>query len=287
MTEKTTKPAPRRKPAAQAAAAKAPAVKAAPAKAEARAKAPAAPKPAASTTPDFSVVVPVFDEGGAAPALAREIAAAFGDRNYEMVFVNDASRDNTLQLLTELKAEMPQLRVLSHRKNSGQSRSIRSGIIAARAPIIVTMDGDGQNDPADAPRLAERLKAAPETLALVGGERVKRQDSAAKRYASKVGNGVRNWLLKDGATDTGCGLKAFRREAFLRLPYFDHIHRYIPALMRREGYDIAFEPVNHRHRETGVSKYTNFGRLKASVSDLLGVMWLQTRGRNPQGVDEA
>jgi dolichol-phosphate mannosyltransferase len=120
----------------------------------------------------------------------------------------------------------------------------------------------------------------------VGGERVKRQDSSAKRLASKFGNGVRKRLLKDTANDTGCGLKAFRREAFLRLPYFDHIHRYIPALMLREGYEVAFQPVNHRHRESGVSKYTNFGRLKASVSDLLGVMWLQTRARNPQGVDE-
>jgi dolichol-phosphate mannosyltransferase len=275
MTEKT--PAKSRKPAAP----KTAAAKAAPAKAVKP-----APNPA-SGTPDFSVVVPVFDEGGAAPALVREIAAAFGDRNYEMVFVNDASRDNTLQLLTDLKAEIPQLRVLAHAKNSGQSRSVRSGILAARAPIIVTMDGDGQNDPADAPRLAERLKASPETLAMIGGERVKRQDSEAKRFASKFGNGVRNWLLKDGAKDTGCGLKAFRRDAFLRLPYFDHIHRYLPALMIREGYEIAFEPVNHRHRETGVSKYTNFGRLKASVSDLLGVMWLQSRSRLPGSVDEA
>jgi glycosyltransferase involved in cell wall biosynthesis len=164
---------------------------------------------------------------------------------------------------------------------------VRTGILAARAPIIVTLDGDGQNDPADAPRLAKTLRAGPETLALVGGERVKRQDSNAKRLASKFGNGVRKRLLKDTANDTGCGLKAFRREAFLRLPYFDHIHRYIPALMLREGYEVAFQPVNHRHRETGVSKYTNFGRLKASVSDLLGVMWLQSRARNPQGVDEA
>lgn len=281
MIEKT--PAKGRKPAA----AKPAPAKASPAKA---AKAAAASKTAAPTpvaTPDFSVVVPVFDEGGAAPALAREIAAAFGERNYEIVFVNDASRDNTLELLTALKAEIPQLRVLSHQKNSGQSRSVRSGILAARAPIIVTMDGDGQNDPADAPRLAERLKAAPQTLSMVGGERVKRQDSNAKRFASRFGNGVRGWLLKDGALDTGCGLKAFRREAFLRLPYFDHIHRYLPALMIREGYEIAFEPVNHRHRETGVSKYTNFGRLKASVSDLLGVLWLQSRSRLPGSVDEA
>ena len=281
MTEKT--PAKGRKPAA----AKTAPAKASPAKATRAAPAPKTAAPAAPATPDFSVVVPVFDEGGAAPALAREIAAAFGDRNYEIVFVNDASRDNTLALLTALKAEIPQLRVLSHQKNSGQSRSVRTGILAARAPIIVTMDGDGQNDPADAPRLAERLKAAPPTLAMVGGERVKRQDSNAKRFASKFGNGVRGWLLKDGALDTGCGLKAFRREAFLRLPYFDHIHRYLPALMIREGYEIAFEPVNHRHRETGVSKYTNFGRLKASVSDLLGVLWLQSRSRLPGNVDEA
>jgi glycosyltransferase involved in cell wall biosynthesis len=242
-------------------------------------------KPAAA--PDYSIVVPVFDEGGAAPALAREIAAAFAGENHEIIFVDDASRDDTKALLVALKAEIPQLRVLGHRKNSGQSRAVRSGVLAARAPIIVTLDGDGQNDPADAPRLARAWKAAPEDLALVGGERDKRQDSSAKRLASKFGNGVRKRMLKDTANDTGCGLKAFRREAFLRLPYFDHIHRYIPALMLREGYQVEFQPVNHRHRETGVSKYTNFGRLKASVSDLLGVMWLQTRLRNPQGVDEA
>ncbi len=240
-----------------------------------------------AATPDFSVVVPVFDEGEAAPKLAREIATAFAGENYEMIFVDDASRDDTKARLVALKAEIPQLRVLGHRKNSGQSRAVRSGILAARGPIIVTLDGDGQNDPADAPRLAKALAAGPETLALVGGERVKRQDSNAKRFASKFGNGVRKRLLHDTANDTGCGLKAFKREAFLRLPYFDHIHRYIPALMLREGYDVDFQAVNHRHRETGVSKYTNFGRLKASVSDLLGVMWLQSRARNPQGVDEA
>jgi hypothetical protein len=122
---------------------------------------------------------------------------------------------------------------------------------------------------------------------MVGGQRVKRQDSLAKKFASKIGNGVRRRLLKDQAADTGCGLKAFRREAFLRLPYFDHIHRYLPALMIREGYEIAFAPVNHRHRQTGASKYTNLGRLWASLSDLFGVVWLQSRARLPQGIDEA
>ncbi len=244
------------------------------------------PAKTADSAPDISVVVPVFDEEGAAPALAREIAAAFAGRNFEMVFVDDKSRDGTVAALSALKAELPQLRILKHRANSGQSRAIRTGILGARGDIIVTLDGDGQNDPADGPKLVDALVAGPPELALVGGERVKRQDSQAKKIASKFGNGVRKRLLKDTANDTGCGLKAFRREAFLRLPYFDHIHRYIPALMIREGYQVDFRAVNHRHRQTGASKYTNFGRLMASVSDLLGVMWLQTRARNPGGADE-
>jgi dolichol-phosphate mannosyltransferase len=240
----------------------------------------------ASSTPDISVVVPVFDEEGAAPALAREIAKAFAGRNYEIVFVDDASRDGTKAALKALCEEIPRLRVLSHRSNSGQSRAIRSGILWARGDIIVTLDGDGQNDPADGPALVDALMAGPPDLALVGGERVKRQDSAAKKVASRIGNGVRKRLLNDTANDTGCGLKAFRREAFLRLPYFDHIHRYLPALMQREGYRTAFLPVNHRHRQTGASKYTNLGRLWASLSDLFGVIWLQSRARNPGEVDE-
>ena len=245
-----------------------------------------APAPASNGAPDISVVVPVFDEEGAAPALAREIAAAFKGRRHEIVFVDDASRDGTRGALKALQGEIPQLRVLTHRKNSGQSRAIRTGILGARGRVIVTLDGDGQNDPADGPKLVDALLAGPADLALVGGERVKRQDSQAKKVASRIGNGVRKRLLKDTANDTGCGLKAFRREAFLRLPYFDHIHRYLPALMLREGYRTAFLPVAHRHRQTGVSKYTNLGRLWVSLSDLMGVMWLQSRARNPHGVDE-
>ncbi|MBL8773075.1 MAG: glycosyltransferase family 2 protein [Phenylobacterium sp.] len=237
--------------------------------------------------PDISVVVPVYDEEGAAPALAREIAAAFAGRAFEILFVDDASRDGTRAALTALRAEIPQLRVLAHRSNAGQSRALRTGILAARAPIVVTLDGDGQNDPADGPALADALAAGPPGLALVGGERVRRQDSRAKKVASRIGNGVRRRLLGDTANDTGCGLKAFRRDAFLRLPYFDHIHRYLPALMLREGYQVAFRPVGHRHRQSGRSKYTNLGRLAASLSDLLGVMWLQSRARDPGGVDEA
>lgn len=237
-------------------------------------------------TPEISVVVPVHDEQGAAAPLAREIAEAFKGRNFEMVFVNDASKDATLAELEALKAELPMLRVLSHARNAGQSRAVRSGVMAARGSIIVTLDGDGQNPPADAPKLADALIAAPAEVALVGGVRAKRQDSGAKRWASKWANGFRKWMLKDDADDTGCGLKAFRRDVFLRLPYFDHIHRYLPALVIREGYQNRFMNVDHRHRETGRSKYTNLGRLWAALSDMVGVMWLRTRSRNPGNVSE-
>ena len=239
------------------------------------------------TPPDFSIVVPVFDEAGAAPALAREIAAAFAGRSFELIFVDDASRDDTRAVLAAMSGEIPQLRVLHHARNAGQSRAIRTGVLAARAPIVITLDGDGQNDPADAPRLADRLAYGPATLAMVGGVRVRRQDSLAKRWGSRFANGVRQALLKDDAADTGCGLKAFRREAFLRLPYFDHIHRFLPALMLREGYETAFEPVGHRPRQAGRSKYTNLGRLWASLSDLSGVIWLRSRARDPGAIGEA
>jgi len=237
--------------------------------------------PAPGSGPEVSVVVPVFNESGAAPDLAREIATAFSGWSVEILFVDDCSRDDTRERLAALKAEIPALRLLAHSANSGQSRAVRTGVLAARGDIIVTLDGDGQNDPADAPKLVEALRAGPPDLALVGGERVRRQDSAAKKIASRIGNGVRRRLLRDTANDTGCGLKAFRREAFLRLPYFDHIHRYLPALMLREGYSTLFLPVGHRPRTSGASKYTNLGRLWASASDLAGVIWLQSRARRP------
>jgi len=236
--------------------------------------------------PDISVVVPVHDERGAAGPLAREIAAAFEGRSYEMVFVDDASRDGTLDELRGLMAELPALRVLSHGANAGQSRAVRTGVLAARAAIIVTLDGDGQNPPADAPKLADLLASSPSSVALVGGRRVRRQDSEAKRQASLWANRIRRKLLGDDADDTGCGLKAFRRDAFLRLPYFDHLHRYLPALMIREGYRNLYLDVDHRHRETGRSKYTNGGRLAASLTDLLGVMWLKSRSRRPGAISE-
>lgn len=236
--------------------------------------------------PDISVVVPVHDEEGAAGPLAREIAVAFEGRAYEMVFVDDASRDGTLAELRGLMTELPALRVLSHSANAGQSRAVRTGVLAARGAIVVTLDGDGQNPPADAPKLADLLAASPPSVALVGGRRAKRQDSTAKRQASIWANRIRRKLLGDDADDTGCGLKAFRRDVFLRLPYFDHIHRYLPALMIREGYENRYLDVDHRHRETGRSKYTNWGRLMASFSDLVGVMWLKSRSRRPGTINE-
>ena len=176
--------------------------------------------------------------------------------------------------------------MLRHAANAGQSRAIRTGVLAARGAIIVTLDGDGQNDPADGPRLAARLAAAGPALGMVGGRRARRRDSAAKRLGSRLANGLRRRLLRDGADDTGCGLKAMRREAYLRLPYFDHMHRFLPALMLREGFEVVFEDVGHRARTSGRSKYSNLGRLRASVSDLAGVLWLTSRARKPGQVLE-
>jgi glycosyltransferase involved in cell wall biosynthesis len=237
--------------------------------------------------PRYSIVVPVFDEEGAAPALALEIAAAFAGEACEIIFVDDASRDGTRAALVALLPGTPELRVLAHARNAGQSRAIRTGALAARAPVIVTLDGDGQNDPADAPALAKALEGGPPKVGLIGGERRERKDRAAKRWASRLANALRRRVLRDRAADTGCGLKAMRREAFLRLPYFDHMHRYLPALMLREGYDIDFRVVNHRPRLAGRSKYSNLGRLLAAISDLGGVMWLAARARDPGPIEEA
>jgi len=224
----------------------------------------------------LSVVVPVKDEAGNVAPLAREIAAALAGREHEILFVDDGSTDGTAAALTALKGEIPQLRVLRHGRNLGQSRSIRSGVQAARGDIIVTLDGDGQNDPADIPKL---LAALEPDVAMVSGVRVKRKDTASRRLASRLGNRFRSALLGDGATDTGCGLKVFRRAVFLDLPYFDHLHRFLIALVLREGWKVNYVPVNHRPRLTGTSKYTNFGRLLVSMQDLLGVRWLQRRHR--------
>ena len=242
-----------------------------------------------NTNPDISVVVPAYNEAGNVVPLAREIAAALDGRDYEMIFVDDCSTDATRDELVAARAELPRLRVIGHRHNSGQSRSVRTGVMHARGAIIATLDGDGQNPPQDLPTLIDALMRpdAPEGLALVGGDRTaNRQDSAWKKFASRFGNGIRKRMLGDDCNDTGCGLKAFRREAYLQLPYFDHQHRFLPALMNREGFVCEFRPVTHRHRTIGSSKYTNFGRLFASMTDMMGMMWLNSRARNPRGTDE-
>ena len=237
---------------------------------------------------ELSIAVPVHNEAGNAANLAREIARALDGRAFEIIFVNDASTDDTVEELLNVKAEIPQLRVLSHRKNAGQSRAIRTGFQAARAPIVGTLDGDGQNDPADLPALYRKLTRAdaPHDLAMVMGRRVNRQDSAWKRFGSRLANRIRKKLLRDGCDDTGCGLKVLKRDAYLQLPYFDHMHRYMPALVRAEGYETEFVDVHHRGRIHGVSKYTNFGRLSVAYADLRGVAWLIRRRRLPGGVDE-
>lgn len=237
---------------------------------------------------ELSVVVPVHNEVGNAAVLAREIAEVMEGRAFELIFVNDASTDDTLDELVALKPEIPQLRILSHRKNAGQSRALRTGVKAARAPVIGTVDGDGQNDPADLPKLYRQLTraGAPEKLAMVMGRRASRKDTAWKRFGSRFANSIRQKLLNDGCDDSGCGTKVVKRDVFLELPYFDHMHRYMPAMIRADGYEAEFVDVNHRDREHGISKYNNFGRLAAAASDLRGVTWLMKRRRPTGGVDE-
>ncbi|HEY0282358.1 MAG TPA: glycosyltransferase family 2 protein [Rhizomicrobium sp.] len=227
----------------------------------------------------LSVVVPVKDEAANVGPLAREIAAAVANEpDLEIIFIDDGSSDGTAEALAALKSEIPSLRVIRHAANLGQSRAIRTGVRAARADIVVTLDGDGQNDPADIPKLLAELRKDKGT-GLVSGVRASRQDKLSRKLASRAANSVRQWLLKDNATDAGCGLKAFRRDAFLALPYFDHIHRFLITLMLREGYEVRFVDVNHRPRLHGTSKYTNLNRLLVGVCDLLGVRWLQRRFR--------
>lgn len=235
---------------------------------------------AESPAPQLSVVVPVFNEQDNVAPLVKEITAALrGVADFEIVYVDDKSRDNTPEVLKRLMAEVPELRVLRHVEQSGQSTAVRNGVKAARGAWIATLDGDGQNDPADIPKLlAARAAATPDTK-LFAGWRVNRQDSGSKRWASKWANAIRARMLRDDTPDTGCGIKLFEREAFLDLPYFDHMHRYLPALMQRAGWKTVSVPVNHRHRASGVSKYNNLNRALVGISDLRGVGWLIRRSK--------
>ena len=229
---------------------------------------------------ELSVVVPVFNERDNIGPLVGEIVSALrGKATFEIVYVNDNSKDDSLDVLRGLKASTPELRVLSHLKQSGQSTAIRNGVKAARGAWIATLDGDGQNDPADIPKLlAARDAAAPE-VKLFAGWRVNRRDSGSKRWASKFANAIRSRLLRDETPDTGCGIKLFERAVFLDLPYFDHMHRYLPALVKRAGFQSLSVPVNHRERTAGVSKYNNLGRAWVGLKDLRGVAWLILRSK--------
>ena len=233
-----------------------------------------------STTPQLSVVVPVHnEEDNVAPLVGEIVTALRGVIDFEIVYVDDTSKDATLQRLHDLQATVPELRVIRHLSNAGQSTAVRNGVKAARAPWIATLDGDGQNDPADIPKLLAQRDSAAADIKLFAGWRVNRQDSGSKRWASKWANAIRARMLRDDTPDTGCGIKLFEREAFLDLPYFDHMHRYLPALMQRAGWQTVSVPVNHRHRTAGVSKYTNLGRALVGIKDLLGVAWLIQRSR--------
>ena len=229
-------------------------------------------------TPQLSVVVPVHDEAGNIAPLVRGIVDALrGVVSFELVYVDDASRDASASELQALKADVPELRVLRHETQAGQSVAIRNGVKAARAPWVATLDGDGQNDPADLPKLLAARDAAAAEVKLLTGWRVARKDTAAKRWASRAANAIRRRLLHDDTPDTGCGTKLFEREAFLDLPYFDHMHRYLPALMQRAGWGTLSLPVNHRARGRGASKYGNLARAIVGLRDLGGVAWLIRR----------
>jgi len=228
----------------------------------------------------LSVVVPVKDEAENVGPLAQEIARAVGgDAPVEIIFVDDGSTDETLARLVELKSGLPMLRVIRHSRNAGQSRALRTGVRAARAGMIVTLDGDGQNDPADIAKVLAPFHAEASPIGMVAGVRVRRKDAMGKRIASLLANRFRRWALRDGASDIGCGLKAFRRDAYLSLPYFDHMHRYLAALMLREGYEVRFVGVGHRRRLHGRSKYGVWDRLVVGIEDIFGVLWLKKRFR--------
>ena len=237
----------------------------------------------------ISIVVPVRNEEGNIAPLVRDIESACTDIGaFELVYVDDGSSDGTAAALAGLAATRPWLRVVRHAQSCGQSAAVRSGVRAATAPIVATLDGDGQNDPSFIPAMLAQLEAAGPSAGLVQGQRVGRKDTGFKRMQSRIANKVRGAILKDGTRDTGCGLKCFRRDMYLALPYFDALHRFMPALVVREGFDVLHHEVRDRQRLTGVSNYGFFDRLWVGILDLAGVWWLiRRRKRVPEIVTEA
>ena len=236
----------------------------------------------------ISIVVPVRNEQDNIEPLLNEIEAALAELTpYEVIYVNDGSTDRTAETIDRLRQSRPALRHIRHSVSCGQSAAVRSGVRAAQGEIIATLDGDGQNDPAFIPQMAALLLANGENCGLVQGQRVGRQDTGFKKFQSRVANGVRARILRDGTRDTGCGLKCFRREAYLALPYFDALHRFMPALIRREGYELGYVDVKDRPRNAGVSNYGFFDRLWVGMVDLCGVRWLiSRRKKTPQAQEQ-
>jgi len=234
--------------------------------------------------PGISVVIPFFNESGNVLSLAREVFDALAGQDFELVMVDDASTDSTLAEMRQARAELgPAVRVVRHRRRSGQSTALLTGVRVARHPWVVSLDGDGQNDPADIARLLAQLRGSgpdPALRLVIGDRRAVRNDDWLRRLSSRVANGVRNALLHDGVPDTGCGLKLFSRDAFLALPYFDHMHRFLPALIRQGGGRVLSVGVGHRPRTRGQSKYGVANRLFVGIIDLFGVAWLGRRNRS-------
>jgi len=236
----------------------------------------------------LSVVIPVCNEADNVGPLAREIQAALLDhRPFEIIFVDDGSTDGTIAAVQAARAGgIPEIRLLEHSQRSGQSQAVCSGVRAARAEWVATLDGDGQNDPADIPELLRAAGAGDASLKLVMGNRTTRKDSWLRRFSSRVANGVRGGMLRDGTPDTGCGIKLMHRATFMQLPWFNHMHRFLPALYQRAGARVVSVPVRHRPRTHGVSKYGLNNRLWVGIVDLFGVRWLILRNPPPVHIRE-